>query len=149
MSFVAKNTRKKCKRNRALEWETVTELLWKPKRLWTTNTLHVLTHYCNAVVILAMHQRLIWMGVTNHWTEVDWTGMDSQKCQKYVNKPLETKLSTHKNQTQWNIEFLGLLNPCPAISMGVWWLECACCLLRVASGLATRAKPTALLALSV
>ena len=21
-------------------------------------------------------------GVTNHWTEVDWTGLDSQKCQK-------------------------------------------------------------------
>ena len=28
-------------------------------------------------------------GVTNHWTEVDWTGLDSQKRQKYVNKPLE------------------------------------------------------------
>ena len=22
------------------------------------------------------------MGVTNHWTEVDWTGLDSQKRQK-------------------------------------------------------------------
>jgi len=22
------------------------------------------------------------VGITNQWTEVDWTGLDSQKCQK-------------------------------------------------------------------
>ena len=36
-----------------------------------------------------------WQGVTNHWTEVDWTVLDSQKRQKKVNKPLEAKLSIH------------------------------------------------------
>ena len=55
------------------------------------------------------------LGVTNHWTEVDWTGLDWAR-ENVRNKPPETKLSTHKNQTQWNT---GFINPCLAISTGV------------------------------
>ena len=39
------------------------------------------------------------MGVTNHWTEVDWTGLDSQTNKKYVNKPTETKFRQDQQLT--------------------------------------------------
>ena len=59
-------------------------------------------------------------GLTNHWTEVDWTGQDSRKCQKYVNQPPEAKLSictrriADNNRSDHNgIGLMGCcVNPC-------------------------------------
>ena len=59
-------------------------------------------------------------GLTNHWTEVDWTGRDSRKCQKYVNQPPEAKLSictrrvADNNRSHHNgIGLMGCcVNPC-------------------------------------
>ena len=62
--------------------------------------------------------------LANHWTEVDWTGVDSSQCQKYHQKQI------YHTKTDYN----GLCRVCKspscmhfAVSMGVWNYErCNC-----------------------
>ena len=48
-------------------------------------------------------------GVTDHWNEVDWTGLDSNTSDISY-KLSETKFKHTQKSTQWNINFQGAVN---------------------------------------
>ena len=57
--------------------------------------------------------------MTNHWTEVDWTGLDTQKHHKYDHQKqngafikIPTTDNDRSHQQYWTC---GMLNPCPPL----------------------------------